>query len=42
MEDMNINAVIANMGNGNVTTGNISTGNIHQEYFTNNAMVKSS
>lgn len=36
MEDMNINAVIANMGNGNVTTGNISTGNIHQEYFTNN------
>lgn len=29
MEDMNINAVIANMGNGNVTTGNISTGNIH-------------
>ena len=31
MEDMNINAVIANMGNGNVTTGNISTGNIHQE-----------
>lgn len=33
MEDMNINAVIANMGNGNVTTGNISTGNIHQEYF---------
>ncbi len=31
MEDMNINAVIANMGNGNVTTGNISTGNIPQE-----------
>ncbi len=31
MEDMNINAVIANMGNGNVTTGNVSTGNIHQE-----------
>ena len=29
MEDMNINAVIANMGNGNVTTGNISEGNIH-------------
>ena len=28
MEDMNINAVIANMGNGNVTTGNVSTGNI--------------
>lgn len=37
MEDMNINAVIANMGNGNVTTGNISTGNILQEYFANNA-----
>lgn len=36
MEDMNINAVIANMGNGNVTTGNVSTGNIHQEYFANN------
>lgn len=35
MEDMNINAVIANLGNGNVTTGNISTGNIHQEYFAN-------
>lgn len=35
MEDMNINAVIANMGNGNVTTGNVSTGNIHQEYFAN-------
>lgn len=32
---MNINAVIANMGNGNVTTGNVSTGNIHQEYFAN-------
>lgn len=31
MKDMNINAVIANMGNGNVTTGNVSTGNIHQE-----------
>ena len=31
MEDMNINAVIANMGNGNVTIGNVSTGNIHQE-----------
>ena len=37
MEDMNINVVIANMGNGNVTTGNISTGNIPQEYFANNA-----
>ena len=33
---MNINAVIANMGNGNVTTGNVATGNIHQEYFANN------
>ena len=31
IEDMDINAVIANMGNGNVTTGNVSTGNIHQE-----------
>ena len=36
IEDMDINAVIANMGNGNVTTGNVSTGNIHQEYFANN------
>ena len=26
-----INAVIANLGNGNVTTGNISIGDIHQE-----------
>ncbi|WP_308274494.1 hypothetical protein [Prevotella sp.] len=28
---MDINAVIANLGNGNVTTGNITTGDIHKE-----------
>lgn len=28
---MNINAIIANTGNGNVTTGNISTGDIRQK-----------
>lgn len=28
---MNINAIIANTGNGSVTTGNISTGDITQE-----------
>lgn len=28
---MNINAIIANTGSGNVTTGNIFTGEIHQE-----------
>lgn len=28
---MDINTVIANLGNGNVTTGNITTGDIHKE-----------
>ena len=28
---MDINAVIANLGNGNVTTGNITTGDINKE-----------
>lgn len=28
---MDINAVLVNMGNGNISTGNITTGNIHQE-----------
>ena len=28
---MDINAVIANLGNGNVTTGNIVTGDIRKE-----------
>lgn len=28
---MDINAVIANLGNGNVTTGNITTGDIYKE-----------
>ena len=37
IEDMDINAVIANMGNGNVTTGNISAGGIHQGHRGNNA-----
>lgn len=37
MEDMNMNAVIANMGSGNVTTGNISIGNIQQGNNVNTA-----
>lgn len=33
---MDINAVIANLGNGNVTTGNITTGDIHKETIVTN------
>lgn len=33
---MDINAVIANLGNGNVTTGNITTGDIHKEAIVTN------
>lgn len=33
---MDINAVIANLGNGNVTTGNITTGDIHKENIVTN------
>lgn len=34
---MNINSVIANLGNGNITTGDITTGDIHQKNNVNNA-----
>lgn len=33
---MDINAVIANLGNGNVTTGNITTGDIRKETIVTN------
>ena len=33
---MDINAVIANFGNGNVTTGNITTGDIRKETIVTN------
>jgi len=33
---MNTNAIIANMGNGNVSTGNISIGEINQNNVANN------
>ena len=33
---MDINTVIANLGNGNVTTGNITTGDIHKETIVTN------
>ena len=33
---MNTNAIIANMGNGNVSTGNISIGEINQDNVANN------
>lgn len=33
---MNVNAIIANMGNGNVSTGNIITGDVRQTNTVNN------
>lgn len=33
---MDINAIIANLGNGNVTTGNITTGDIRKETIVTN------
>lgn len=40
IQRMNINAIIANTGNGNVTTGNISTGDIQQKICIDNEQRK--